>query len=312
MLIFTDNPNYSQRILTSTVQMKPAERLFIPEILLQITGQLYPEREFFVGLSEAIQGFNHFFISEYISFSQYDMLLRFATLGHPFRENILCFAGSGDNLHGFRQRKWTSVSGNIHLSILLYPGQNIKHAEIAFLIIAANAVTQTINQLERMKKKAMNRWVNDIVIDQCKVGGILAQTQSLGKVTDKVVLGIGLNVDKSPEIENDNFVNKTTHINQHVEGKPHLLNQVLQILISRLERNYKDILENNHNDQLQYYIDHSTVIGKHVEIYSDPREGKTEKIAEGVVLGLTENLELILKGRKEVIRKGRLKLLNSA
>jgi hypothetical protein len=79
-----------------------------------------------------------------------------------------------------------------------------------------------------------------------------------------------------------------------------------------LERNYQDILENKYDDLLNYYIDHSLVIGKHVEIYSDPREGKSEKIAEGVVSGLTENLELILTGRKDVIRKGRLKLLNSA
>jgi biotin-(acetyl-CoA carboxylase) ligase len=163
-----------------------------------------------------------------------------------------------------------------------------------------------------MKKKAMICWVNDIVIDRCKVGGVLAQTQSLGKMIDKVVLGIGLNVDKSPEIENDQFINITTHINQYVEGESHPLNQVLKVLISCLERNYQDILKNNYDDQLSYYIDHSLVIGKQVEIYSDPIEGKTEKIAEGVVSGLTENLELILKGRKDVIRKGRLKLLNSA
>ena len=312
MLIFTDNPDYSRRILTSDVQMIPVEQFSIPEILLQIPRQLYPEKELFVGSSEANHGFNHFFISEYVSFSQYDMLLRFANLGHPFRENILCFAGSGDHLHGFRQRKWKSVAGNIHLSLLLHPGQIIKHAEIAFLILAANAVTQTINQLRRMRKKAMNRWVNDIVIDHCKVGGVLAQTQILGKIIDKVVLGIGLNVDKSPEIEVDQFLNKTTHINQYVDGDAHPLNHVLEVLISHLARNYRDILENKHEDQLKYYIDHSIVIGKHVEIYSDPREGNTEKIAEGVVSGLTENLELILRGRKEVIRKGRLKLLNSA
>ena len=54
------------------------------------------------------------------------------------------------------------------------------------------------------------------------------------------------------------------------------------------------------------------VIGKYVEIYSDPQEGEIEKIAEGVVSGMTEKLELILTGRKEVVHKGRIKLLNSA
>ena len=198
------------------------------------------------------------------------------------------------------------------MSILLHPGKNINFADSAFLILAANAVTQTINQLERMKQKAKIRWVNDIMIDQCKVGGVLVQTQIMGKSIDKVVLGIGLNVDKSPDIANDQFVNKTTHINQHVDGKAHSLKYILAVLISQLERNYQLIMKNNYKDLLNYYRDHSIVIGKYVEIYSDPQDGKIEKIAEGVVSEMTEKLELVLSGRNDVVRQGRIKLLNSA
>jgi len=158
----------------------------------------------------------------------------------------------------------------------------------------------------------MISWVNDIIIDNFKVGGVLAQTQIQGTIIDKVVLGIGLNVDKSPEIENGRFVEGATHINQIVKGKIYPLKQVLLSLISNLEQNYRTILENNYHDLLNYYIDHSIVVGKHVEVYSDPREGKAHKIAEGVVSGITENLELILTGQQDLIRKGRIKLLNSS
>jgi hypothetical protein len=71
-------------------------------------------------------------------------------------------------------------------------------------------------------------------------------------------------------------------------------------------------MNNNYQNLINYYINHSQVIGKRVEVYSDPREGKSTKVAEGIVSGITENLELILSGQKELIRKGRLKLLNSA
>ena len=180
MLIFTDNPDFSEQIHSSITQMRPVEHSSFPENLQQIRQELYSEKDIFVGDSETNQSFKYFFISEHVSFSQYDMLLRFANLNYRFQDNILCFAGSGNNFHGFRQRKWSSLPGNIHLSLLLHPGKIIKFADSAFLILAANAVTQTINQLERMKQKAINRWVNDIMIDQCKVGGVLVQTQILG------------------------------------------------------------------------------------------------------------------------------------
>ena len=312
MQIYTDSPDYSRYILTSTVHMKPVDQRSKPEILSKISQLLFPEKDLYFGSSENTTSFKHFFISEHVPFSQYDMLLQIAKLNPVVRENILCFAGAGNNFHGFRQRKWTSVPGNIHLSVLLHPGQDIEHAEIAFLILAANSVTQTINQLKGIQQKAMIRWVNDITINHCKVGGVLAQTQIQCKIIDKVVLGIGLNVDQSPEIENDQFVNTTTHLNDHVEDRDYPLNKVLEVLISRLEQNYFSILENNYQDLIDYYINHSLVIGKRVEVYSDPREGNSTKVAEGVVSGITENLELVLSGQKELIRKGRIKLLNSA
>jgi BirA family biotin operon repressor/biotin-[acetyl-CoA-carboxylase] ligase len=312
MLIFTDNPDYSQHILTSSVHMRAVEQRSRSEILSKISRQLFPKSEIFFGSSENTVSFEHFFISEHVPFSQYDMLLQFAKLNPDFRENILCFAGSGNNFHGFRQRKWTSVAGNIHLSVLFHPGQQIKHAEVAFLLLAANAVIQTINHLNRIREKAMIRWVNDITINNSKVGGVLAQTQIQGNIIDKVVLGIGINVDRSPEIENDQFVNTATHINDHIEGDAYSLNQVLEILISRLEKNYFAVLDNNYQDLINYYINHSLVIGKRIEVYSDPREGNSEKVAEGVVSGISENLELILSGQKKLIRKGRIKLSNSA
>ena len=312
MLIYTDNPDYLRHIFTSTVQLKPADQKSIPEILSEINRQLYSDNRLYLGSTEKSSSFKHFYISKYVPFSQYDMLLQFARSIPDFRENILCFAGSGINFHGFRQRKWISVIGNIHLSLLLHPGQPVERAEIAFLILAANAAAQTINQLKRVQTKAKIRWVNDITINRCKVGGVLAQTQIQGKTIDKVVLGIGLNVNRSPEIDNDQFVNTATHINDHTDGLVYPLNEVLDILISRLEYNYSAILEKKFPELLDYYINHSMVIGEKVEVYSDPREGRSTKVAEGIVTGITENLELILSGQKELVRKGRIKLINNA
>jgi BirA family biotin operon repressor/biotin-[acetyl-CoA-carboxylase] ligase len=311
MLIYTDSPEYTHRILTYSTSFVPLDSVSIPNIPLQILDQLYPEKNIYTGSTPEDHRFKNLFISEFVPFSQFDMLLRYAKMENILREDMLCFAGSGNKFRGFRQRQWTTVPGNIHLSLLLNPGKYIEHAETAFLILAANAVTQTINDLENIQKKAMIHWVNDIMIDSCKVGGVLAQTQIQGNKIDKVVLGIGLNVDQSPEINRNLFVKEATHINKFISGDNYPLNQILFKLIKNLARNYTAILQNSYHDLLNYYIDHSLLIGKRVDVYSDPREGQGHKIAEGVVSGITENLELIIAGRQDLIRKGRIILLNS-
>jgi len=311
MLVYTDSPEYTDRILSTSTSFVLLEKNTFSKIPWQILNQLYPDKNIYIGSSSTDHRFANFFVSEYLPFSQFDMLLRYAKSDDMSREDILCFAGSGKDFHGFRQRKWSTVSGNIHLSLLLNPGRAIEHAETAFLVLAANAVTQTINELENIQEKAMIHWVNDIMIDSAKVGGVLAQTQIQGEKIDKVVLGIGLNVAHSPEIEKEKIVKRVTHINKYITGGSLPLNRILFALIRNLERNYIAIMENSYHDLLTYYIDHSFLMGKRVEVYSDPREGQGRKTGEGIVSGITENLELVIDGQQENIRKGRVKLLNS-
>jgi biotin-[acetyl-CoA-carboxylase] ligase BirA-like protein len=311
MLIYTDSPEYTHRIATSKVLFHPLDKNSTSEIPQEISDELYPEKKIFVGSMKSDLKFNHYFISPYVPISQYDLLIRYAKSNKCLEEDILCFAGSGKNFHGFRQRKWASEAGNIHLSILLHPKRRLEHVETSFLILAANALTKTINDLERMQNKAMIHWVNDVMIDSFKVGGVLAHTQIQGEIADKVILGIGLNLDSSPEIEQDRFVKQVTHVNKFVEGESYPLGSVLSSLIYNIEQFYSAILENKYHDLLNFYIDHSLLIGKKVDVYSDPREGNQNKYAQGVVAGITENLELILDGGQEIIRKGRVKLSNS-
>jgi biotin-[acetyl-CoA-carboxylase] ligase BirA-like protein len=310
MQIYTDSPTYAQQILTTAKSFIPSDHYSTSDIPQQIADQLYPNKIFFIGTSPLPLKFEHFFISTEVHSSQYDILSDYAKRDDIKKENILCFAGSGKHLHGFRQRQWAAVPGNIHLSVLLNPGKRIQHAETAFLILAANAVTQTINELENLNQKAMIHWVNDIIIDACKVSGVLAQTQISGNTIEKVVLGIGLNVNETPHITEDQFVKRATHLNKYVRGKAHPISHILVSLIHHLEGNYEAIMKNKYHDLLRFYIDHSFIVGKMVEIYSDPREGEVTKISEGVVSGITENLELIIDGQQDFIRKGRVKLSN--
>ena len=260
------------------------------------------------GLIPLESAFNHLFVREYINFSQFDFLIQTSKELAGLQGGIICFAGGGEKFHGFRSRKWYSLHGNIHLSLILKPERAIKNADTAFLILAANAVTQTINQLWRLNQPAKIKWVNDILIENEKVGGVLAQTQIQGEMIERVILGVGINVDGIPLIVNDSFVTGATSINAHIHGEKYRLSEIFWPLIANIDQNYQMILLDKYDTMLEYYIENSMVIGKNVEIYSDPPGAESELIAKGRVLSISEKLELLLSGSAEPVRKGRIKL----
>jgi BirA family biotin operon repressor/biotin-[acetyl-CoA-carboxylase] ligase len=186
----------------------------------------------------------------------------------------------------------------------------VEHAAVAFLIMAANAVTQTINGLGRLKVRAGLHWVNDIVIEGLKVGGVLCQTQMSGEKTERVIVGIGLNVRKRPAIVNDACVRGATAINEHVIDRDvYSLEEVFWPLVTNLEKNYLTLLDQGYTQLLAYYIENSALIGKTIEIFSDPQQGPTKKLGEGKALEINEDLELIIEGVAAPLRKGRVRLI---
>jgi biotin-(acetyl-CoA carboxylase) ligase len=59
-------------------------------------------------------------------------------------------------------------------------------------VLAACAASQALRQL--CGRQIMIKWVNDLLLDECKIGGILAE--SLG---DTIIIGIGINLNTRQE-----------------------------------------------------------------------------------------------------------------
>jgi len=102
---------------------------------------------------------------------------------------------------GTKGRYWDSLAGNLHISILLQTEFDIKkNSQLPFL--AANAVFETINYFSQQKGIKLNmklKWPNDVLIDSKKVAGILLESISL-KGKNYIVIGIGVNIEKAPDI----------------------------------------------------------------------------------------------------------------
>ncbi len=96
---------------------------------------------------------------------------------------------------GRKERIWQSAKGlNLTFSILLTKETvselNINHINL----IASLAVSMAIENLYQLKTEL--KWPNDVLIERKKVAGILIETSIKGKNVERVVIGIGINLNQ--------------------------------------------------------------------------------------------------------------------
>ncbi len=104
---------------------------------------------------------------------------------------------------GQKKQKWVSITGNLHLSILLQPKTDIKRLkELSFLtaIILRKSVLSFCNEKNSFNKRINLKWPNDLLIDDKKLAGILLESINIvNKIY--VVVGIGLNTHFFPHLK---------------------------------------------------------------------------------------------------------------
>lgn len=99
---------------------------------------------------------------------------------------------------GRMERDWESRDGNLFVSFLLQPGCDIGTAtQLSF--VAALAVRDTVVPVLPDTCKVECKWPNDLLIDECKAGGILLEYFTPTPQSHWVIVGIGINVDSFPE-----------------------------------------------------------------------------------------------------------------
>ena len=98
----------------------------------------------------------------------------------------------GVGTHG---RKWyTSQAGNIAFSFVMYPNVLVKCLEDLTIEIA-EIVIKVFENLYQIKLDI--KAPNDIMIGTKKLGGILTETKLQGEIVKVLVIGIGINTNKS-------------------------------------------------------------------------------------------------------------------
>ena len=128
---------------------------------------------------------------------------------------------------GRQGRTWVSRSGNLYLSVVLYPTvQTLAHLNS----LCGVAVVRAIANISGLKPRI--KWPNDILLEGKKVAGVLVESAIAGDDVNHSIVGIGINVALDPE-DFDEIASEAISLNQASAGdipREELLREILQQL----------------------------------------------------------------------------------
>jgi BirA family biotin operon repressor/biotin-[acetyl-CoA-carboxylase] ligase len=301
MLVLTDSVNFGKRY-TGSMKWTPAS---FPKgsSTETLSSRLLGDSTWCAELPDS--GWKSLLLAERASRSQFDTLAELGREAAQLPDRLLCAAGSGDNFHGFKNRSWSALPGNIHLSAHFRPRQQISGFGVPFLLLGVVSVIQTIDSIAELNGAAQVKWVNDILIAGAKVAGILVRVQTQGNRVSSALVGIGLNVETQPAVESNPFVPQTAFLRSFQPAVREA--EVFKSLSERLIRNY-DLLPSKQEELLDIYRSRSIVMNRKVRILEDRPDGELAEITRGIVEGIGDQLELHLRGIDHPVTNGRVVL----
>lgn len=310
MIVFADDKVYGETLFPGKSDWSRFAPSTSDSNLCALIQRFYHRRPVYTKDHTLGGKWTHAFVVKHAPSSHFDHLIALRQNNVKLPDGILCLAGSGRKFHGQKKRSWSAVKGNIHLSVYLSPCRAIKSFHTGFPVLAAVSLIQALDSFEELEGRAMIKWVNDIFINESKVAGFLVHTQSMDSTVCSAILGIGINVEKTPRLEPDPFVPKIDSLRSYV-GDPLALNQekVLRPLLRSLDNNYTLLLNGQYFTLFKAYRERSLVLGRYVKIVSDTPGKIPREIARGKIEDIGANLELFLKGHKRPVTAGRLILI---
>ena len=193
---------------------------------------------------------------------------------------------------GRMDRKFFSYDGGLYMSICI-PFENIS---VPFHLITPSAALAVREALEHFGIKNINiKWVNDLLIDNKKICGILTQAKSCNGKIERVVVGIGINLTKP---END-FPDEIKNRAGYADYKGDKLT-----LAAEISNNLRNILTLSQEEIVSKYREKMAYIGETMQVtdYSD-----NNKKVLGKIIGVNDDCFLRIMtedGKEKIISSG--------
>jgi len=176
-------------------------------------------------------------------------------------EGTIVIAEAQTRGRGRLSREWLSPEGGIYFTLVLRPRISPAYAP-RINLMASVAVAATINKLFGLKAEL--KWPNDVLIEDRKVCGILAEMDAEIDVVNFVNVGIGINANTSiPQFE------KTVTSLKDALGRKISRKEFLSVLLMEIERRQALLMEGALLDEWKKL---SGTLNKYVRILSPGEE----------------------------------------
>ncbi|EDP24318.1 biotin--[acetyl-CoA-carboxylase] ligase [Parvimonas micra] len=191
--------------------------------------------------------------------------------------------GYGKNDRQFISNKDTGV----YMSILINPNCLIEES-LKITILTSVAVLSAIKSICNLDVKL--KWVNDIILNDLKVGGILCESQiNLNtNIIDNMIVGIGINVkefDFPPSLKN---IATSIENNTNIKiSRNELISEII---------NFFDLYFIDNKNYLNLYKENSYVLGKDITVIQNDRQFFAKAI------DIEDNGALIVQEQEKIIK----------
>ncbi len=315
MHLLTDAPDDVQALAPGGVALERTTARDLPPALRRLWSALAPSSEPYLGeLPTALVGLSGpVVVVGHAPGSQLDVLDALSAADAAPPDGTTCVALAGSRFRGQRGRSWSTSRGNLHASVHLAFDVDAAGSQAALAVLPAVAAAEAVEEVAEGRVRPRLKWVNDLLLEGLKVGGVLTSTQlQAGRVRD-VRVGIGMNLTYAPEIVAAPGTLPAGRLADAdgVFATPDAWARLLPALTRRLADGRDAVADGNGALLVDRYRERAAFVGRRVTIWpvdddGDRRSATQVPIARGRVLELRPDLSLVLEGVDQPIRTGRM------
>lgn len=189
-------------------------------------------------------------------------------------------------------RTWLSPPGvNLYCSIILRPPiQPVAAPQLTFL--SAVAVARAIEKLTALQARI--KWPNDILIDGIKIAGLLNEMSAETDKVNFVILGIGVNLNMTPEQFPDDLRHPATSL---LIESGEMINRTAftVVMLQELDSLYATFINQGYAPVRQEWLQRSRLEGVLVTVTDNNR------VQRGRVTGIDEYGALLLDSGEQIL-----------
>lgn len=177
-------------------------------------------------------------------------------------KNGLVVASAQTGGRGRKERVFLSEDGGLYFSYILSPANLKPYDALKTVLLCGIAVCRVC---EKYKVQALLKWPNDVMVNDKKICGILAEMISSSDVLQHLILGIGINVN--------NQVKQVPTATALIElcGKTFKRAEVLADTVLEINTIFKTFYDTGFKYFLDEYKNLSNTLGKTVKVLENDK-----------------------------------------